>query len=150
MAAGQHSWYSNLLWARWSRDQILVGVIIAMSIKDQPRGSPASSTVCIRSFLGVKQGADHLSPCSTQIMNWLELHLVTIHWRFFYVHNNGTYSDFCFQYLWMDWEKQKHDLLLKSMKTSQVSHNSVHYTCHFISVLYNLIYFGACPNGRVV
>jgi hypothetical protein len=44
--------------------------------------------------------------------------------------------------LWMDWENQKHGLVLMSTKTSQVSQNSVHYRCHFISVLYNLTYFG--------
>ena len=102
-------------------------------------------TVHTRSFLVVKQwrhGADHPSPFSTHVMNWLELYLVIIRWRFFYTHNNGTYSCFLFQSLWMDWENQKHGLVLMSMKTSQVSQNSVHYRCNFISVLYNLKYFG--------
>jgi len=122
-----------------------VGVIFAMSIQTSPAAHPASCIVHTKSYLGVKQwryGADHPSPFSTQVMNWLELYLVAFHWRFFYTHNNGAYSYFLFQSLWMDWENQKHGLVLISTKTSQVSHNSIHYRCHFISVLYNLTYVG--------
>lgn len=49
---------------------------------------------------------------------------IAIWWRYFYVHNNGTYSNFPFQSLWIDRENQKHSLSLQSMRTSQVSHNS--------------------------
>jgi hypothetical protein len=145
MAAGHHSWYSNLPWDKRSRDQIQVGVTFAMSIQTSPEAHPSSYTVRTRSFLEVKQwrhGADYPSPFRTQVMNWLELYLEAIRWMFFYTHNNGTYSYFLLQSLWMDWEIQKHGLAFMSMKTSKMSHNSVHYRCHFISVLYNLIYFG--------
>ena len=52
---GQHSWFSNLLQAGWSRDRIPVRLRFSASIQTGPGAHPASCSVGTGSFPGVKR-----------------------------------------------------------------------------------------------
>ena len=73
-------------------------------------------------------------------------HIVAVRLRSSYTHNNGTYSDFPLEPLWMDRENRKPDLAFQSRRTSQVPYNSVHHRW-FLFVLYYLIRRSQWPLG---
>ena len=66
---GQRSWYSDSLWAGWSRDRIPVGARFSAPGQTGAGAHPTSCTMGTGSFLGVKQpgcGADHPHPSKSQ------------------------------------------------------------------------------------
>jgi hypothetical protein len=69
---GYLSRYSNRLQAGWSGDQIPVGARFFAHIQTGPGAHPASCTMGIGSFPGVKRagrGADHPPPPSAEVEN---------------------------------------------------------------------------------
>jgi hypothetical protein len=80
-----HSWYSNLLQAGRSGDQILLGTRFSTLVQTGPGAHPASCTMSAGSFLGVKQqecGSNHLLLSSSEVKERVDLHLYS-HFGFF-------------------------------------------------------------------
>jgi hypothetical protein len=71
---GQYGQYSNSLWARQSRNRILVVTRFFCAVQTSPKAHPASCTMGNGSFLGAKRskhGADHPLPSSARLsMGW--------------------------------------------------------------------------------
>ena len=75
---GKHSWYTDLLWAVRSGDQIPVGATFSTPNQTGPGANPAFDTMGTGSFPGVKQlgcGIDHPPPSSVNIKERVELYL---------------------------------------------------------------------------
>jgi len=97
---GQHSHYSDLLRAVWSRDWILVWVSSSAPIQTSPWAHPASNTMGTVSFPEVKQpghGVSHQPSSSTKVKERAELYVYSpsgpswpvLRWNFctFYFHH---------------------------------------------------------------
>jgi hypothetical protein len=74
----RYSWYSSLLQAGLTKNQIPVEGRFSVPVQTVPDTHPAYYTLGTRSFLGVKQperGADHASPSRANVASGLELYL---------------------------------------------------------------------------
>jgi len=70
--------YNDLLWARQSGDQILMGATFSAPVQTGPAAHPASYTIVLGHSRGAKQlahGIDHPPPSSTKITVIVELYL---------------------------------------------------------------------------
>jgi len=75
---GLCSWYSNLLWVGWSRDQIPVMARYSTSVPTGSGAHSASYTMGTGSFLGVKwlgHGFNHSPPSKTKVKEKVQQYL---------------------------------------------------------------------------